>query len=124
MYAKIMIGEKEVELAANAATPFFYTAVFKKDLMKEQAPLFSGKTDPAESFGLVNELAFIMAMNAQRSMDDMLKLTQDDYIGWLSGFEVFDLMSASQNILAVYLGNNKMLSKSKKEGGRQTGRTQ
>ena len=124
MYAKITIGSKEVEMAASAATPFCYSALFKKDLIKEQAPLLSGKQDPAEAIGMINELAFVMAMNATRKLDEMRKLTEDDFIEWLSRFEVFDMMAAANDILGVYLGNTKMLSKSKKGTGQQTGRTQ
>lgn len=124
MYAKIMIGDKEVELAANAATPIFYTDTFKKDFYKVTAPLFSGKSDPAENIGIITELAFIMAMSPHRGFKEMRALKFDDYVEWLTGFENIGIYNAMKDILDVYLGNNKTLSTQKKEEGQQTGRTQ
>lgn len=125
MYAKVTIGSKEVEMAASAATPFFYSSIFKgKDLMKEQAPLFSGKVEPAESFGLIYELAFVMAMSAEKKLSEMRKLTEDNFAEWLEQFDMGEMLEAANEILAVYIGNSKMLSASKKETGPQTGLTQ
>lgn len=113
MYAKINIGAKEVELAANAATPIRYASVFHEDPMK----MFNEiqKTDDAEgsASGLIMRLCFIMAMQAKRK--DLSRVSEEDYITWLEDFEVMDFVDAANDIMAVYLGNKNMFSDPKKK---------
>lgn len=122
MYAKIMLGDKEVELAANAATPHRFRKIFHRDPMKEFGAVYEGKVDQMESIDLFSQAAFVMNMAARKM--DLNNLSEDDYVEWLEDFETYDILEASQKILAVYLGNNKLLSESKKEEGQQTGRIQ
>lgn len=122
MYAKIMIGDKEVEMAANAATPHHFRNMFHKDPMKEFNAIFEDKLDQMEAIDTISQVAFIMNMSARKM--NIANLTEDDYIAWLEGFETYDFLTSTQKIVGVYLGNKQMLSDQKKEEGQQTGRTQ
>ena len=122
MYAKITIGSKEVELAANAATPRHFRNIFHRDAMKEFGEIYEGKISEMESIDLFEQAAFVMNMAARKM--DMRSLTEDDFVEWLSDFETYDFIEENQKIVAVYLGNKKLLSESKKEEGQQTGLTQ
>lgn len=101
-YAVIKAGEKEIPMLASAATPKFFWEFFHKDLI---GSLNKTNVTDEEIVGLIPELAFIMAKNAEGS--DMFKLTQADYYSWLEGFEPFDLIGVdtAMEILKLYSNN-------------------
>lgn len=110
MYRKIMIEGNEMELSANAATPFRFKQVFGKDLLA----IFSNE-QKAEQEGLeaVSELAYIM--NKQATKADMAKLTFEDFIEWLEGFGPMAFVNASEDIIAVYTDQSRATSTPKVE---------
>lgn len=105
MYKKLTIDGKEMEFAANAATPFRYKQVFHKDVLQ----IFSNE-EKAETEGVeaVTELAFIMCKQAEKA--DMGKLTQDEFIAWLEGFGPMAFVEAAEDILSVYMGTRETSS--------------
>ena len=105
MYGKINIGDKEVELAANAATPFRYKQVFGKDIFQ-----ILGNEEKAQTEGVeaVTQLAFIMNKQAQKA--DMNKLSYDEFITWLEDFGSMAFIEASEDILNLYMENEKTTS--------------
>ena len=98
MYKTLTIGGKKLELTANAATPFRFRQVFKKDLLQ-----ILGNEQKAEAEGIeaVTELAFIMAKQAEKA--DMGKLNEDEFINWLEGFGAMDFINSAEEILTIYM---------------------
>ena len=99
MFAKLKIGEKEVELSANAATPFRYKQVFHKDIF---SVFGNEKKAEEEGFETIAQLAYVMAKSAEKA--DMNKLNEEDFIGWLEGFEPMDFANSAEDILNTYMG--------------------
>lgn len=98
MFKKVTIGGREVELAANAATPFRFKQVFQKDLLQ-----ILGNEKKAEEEGVdaVTQLAYIMAKQAEGV--DMNKLTFDEFIAWLEGFSAMAFIEAAEDIVNAYM---------------------
>lgn len=98
MYKTVTIGGKQVEMLANAATPYRYSQVFHDDFMQE---ITTDVTD-AKATNLFTRLGYIMAMQAAKS--DMAKLNVESFIAWLEQFGPQDVVEALQDIAAVYSG--------------------
>ena len=98
MFKKLTIDGKEIEFAANAATPFRYKQVFQRDLLQ-----ILGNEDKAEKEGVeaVTQLAFIMAKQAEKA--DMAKLTTDEFLTWLEDFSAMAFVENAEDILNVYM---------------------
>ena len=98
MYKKITVDGKEMEFAANAATPFRYKQVFHKDLLA----IFSNE-EKAQSEGVeaVTELAYIMSKQAEKA--DMNKLNYEEFINWLEDFSPMAFVETAEEILNVYV---------------------
>lgn len=98
MFKKLTIDGREIELAANAATPFRFKQVFQKDLLQ-----ILGNEDKAEKEGVeaVTQLAFIMAKQAEKA--DMAKLTNDEFLTWLEDFSAMAFVESAEDILNVYM---------------------
>lgn len=97
MFKTVMIEGKELELLANAATPFRFKQVFHKDLF---AVFTNAEKAEEEGFEAVTELAYIMARQAEKA--DMNKLNEDDFMSWLEGFGSMAFAEAAEDILNVY----------------------
>lgn len=98
MFKTLTIDGKEIEFAANAATPFRFKQVFKKDLFA-----ILGNEDKAQNEGVeaVTQLAYIMAKQAEKA--DMNKLNEDGFIEWLEGFGSMAFVESAEDILNVYM---------------------
>lgn len=98
MFKKLTIDGREIEFAANAATPFRYKQVFQKDLLQ-----ILGNEEKAENEGVeaVTQLAFIMAKQAEKA--DMGKLTTDEFLAWLEDFSAMAFVENAEDILNVYM---------------------
>lgn len=98
MFKTLEIGGKEVELVANAATPFRYKQVFQKDLFQ-----VLGNQEKAEAEGVeaVTQLAYIMAKQAEKA--DMTKLNYEGFIEWLEGFSAMAFVESAEDILNIYM---------------------
>lgn len=95
-------GGRPLELAANAATPYRFKQIFKKDLFQ----LFTSAAIKGEESGIdiadsLPELAYIMNMQANKK--DMNSLSYDDFMEWLEGFGPMDLIYAGEDIMNFYL---------------------
>ena len=97
MVKTITIDGREVKLAANAATPFRFRQMFKKDLLQ-----ILGNEEKAEAEGIdaVSGLAFIMAKQAEGA--DISKMTENDFIAWLEEFGPMAFIESAQDILEAY----------------------
>ena len=109
MYKEIQIGERTIGLKATASTTYRFKQVFKRDILKVMMDT-SGAQQAEEDD--VMRLAYIMAMSARG--EDMSKLNEDSYIGWLDQFDPMDLFIAQEDILEVFQGNRKTEETQKK----------
>ena len=98
MFKKVNVDGKDIELIANAATPFRFKQIFHRDLLQ-----ILGNEEKAESEGVeaVTELAFIMAKQAEGF--DMNKLNEEEFINWLEGFSAMAFINSAEDILNVYM---------------------
>ena len=97
MFKTVTIDGKEMEFAANAATPFRYKQVFHKDLLAIFADEQNAQTQGVEA---VTELAYIMAKQAEKA--DMSKLNYDEFIQWLEDYSPMAFVETAEEILSVY----------------------
>lgn len=101
MFGKVTIGKHEVEMAANAATPFRFTQIFGDDFMSE---ITTDLTD-AKATTVFTRLAYVMACQAEKK--DMSKCNEDTFVRWLEQFEFQDFVGALPEIAAIYAGTAK-----------------
>lgn len=113
MYGEIKIGQQSVAMAANAASPIFYKSIFHKDFLTQ---VQQDDPDPM----LFAEMGYVMAMQSDHSIEEMTKLSQADYIEWLTQFEAMDIVTKTGEIGNLYFGQTKETSKAKKKEDRQT----
>lgn len=109
MYRDIKIGSKTVGMLANAASPYLFKQIFKRDFLKEsQAKEF----DPS----LIEMMGFVMAKQAEtEQFSDLLKLNESAYFEWLAQFEPLDVLSAGTEISSLYMGQTLSTSVPKNE---------
>ena len=122
MLKQITVGEKELNLLANAATPIRYKMVFGSDLMVEFNQLNTGKKDGGEMLEITTQLAFIMNRQADCDKRELAALSKDSYIEWLEDFGPMDFVNASEEIINTYLGTTGTSSKPKKAAGQPKGK--
>ena len=116
MRGKIRIGENDVEMLANAASPVLFKKVFRVDWFKTMSDT---QTDESgiEGIGHFEEMGFIMAMQAVKTTAQLMGLCYDDYLQWLEQFESEDLMIAVTDIANIYRGQEVTYAEPKKEDG-------
>lgn len=110
MRQNIFIGSKSVEMVANAATPFRFRNVFKKDLLK----IFSNPSEDNVSAQLEagQMLAYIMAKQAEGV--DMNKLTEEQFYVWLEDFSSSDMYDSLEAIVNLWQATGETSSTPKK----------
>jgi hypothetical protein len=108
MRGTIKIGDKNLEMVANGATPFIYKRVFRRDFLA---------TTQTDDLNVYSELAYVMTMQAGgKPMSELLNtLTVDDFYEWVADFEAMDLITAAGDIFALYQGQSQPSSTSKKK---------
>lgn len=114
MYREIKIGAKNVPMLANGATPIRFRMVFGKDIMNEFNKV---NDDMGKATDSISELAFIMAKAAEAQTEgkSLATLNQDTFVEWLEQFEPLDIVMSADDIVNLYLGNEKTLSEDKKK---------
>ena len=110
MFKTVKIDGKEMELVANAATPFRYKQVFKQDLFSVFGNEKRAEEEGAEA---VMRLAYIMAKQAEKA--DMAKLNEEDFISWLEGFSAMAFINAADEIVNAYMDSTKGTATPKEE---------
>lgn len=112
MFATIHIGDKDVGMLANAASPYIYKQVFQEDLLQKFTNM--GK-DPDNSVG--EKMGFIFTKQAETSdVSELMKLTMNDFLEWLEDFDPLDILMASEEIVSLYQKQKKGTSAPKKQG--------
>ena len=84
---------KEIELECNAATPLIYKRIFGKNLFDE----FTKMNDLAidDKLEVINSLVFVSNKMATLPFKEVLSLKMDDYIEFLTSFDMDDLMDVN-----------------------------
>lgn len=112
MERTINIDGKDVKFKATAATIRKYRALFGRDLLldfqKLQDASTSGETLTADSLLIFENMAFVMAKQADPTIPD----NPDD---WLDGFGIFSIYVILPQIVELWQLSNLPLSESKKK---------
>ena len=117
MFKVVRIGEKDVEMLANAASPYRYKRIFREDFIKAA---FENNGKPAESLDLFTKMGYVMAMQAAKA--DLDKLNEDTFLEWLEGFDAKELQDAIGDIAGVYMPNTETESSPKRKADRPKGK--
>lgn len=88
-YTTKMTGQT-LKLEANAAAPYVYKAIFKKNLFAEFETL--QEKDDADKTSLIDGLTFTFAMMAEKPLREVLSLTIVDFYEFLTRFETIELV--------------------------------
>lgn len=115
MYGKVQIGDREVELVANAASPYRFKQIFREDFLKRA---IETNENEAESIDLFVKMGFIMAKQAEKA--DFSKLNEDVFIAWLEEFEPNDVQIAAGDIANIYSGNAETKVSPKRKAARRS----
>lgn len=112
MFATIRIGDKDVGMLANAASPYIFKQVFGEDLLLKFTQM---KSEADNSIG--EKLGFIFAKQAEISdSSKLMKLNMNDFLTWLADFDPLDVFMASEQIVLLYQNQKKGTSTPKKQG--------
>lgn len=107
MRGTVRIGERDVDMVANGATPFIYKRIFRRDFLT---------TTQTDDMNVYTELAFVMSQQAVKPMSELLNnLTVDNFFEWVEGFEAMDIVNKAAEIFAIYQGQANPSSTSKKK---------
>ena len=97
----IKIGDKEVRFRTSAAIPYLYKNKFNEDIFLAIKKVSDGykKTKknelPVEVLEIVQQMAYIMAKHADKSVTD-------DFVEWLGDFESYDIYMCASEILKLW----------------------
>lgn len=116
----IQIGGTQMEMAANAASPFLYRKIFGEDFLQL---IYSAGDEYKNQDGAVAQMAYIMAMTAKMEegeigLQDLYGLTKDDFLMWLMSIdEPMAFADAAGDIVGLYMKTTKTTSTPKKPKG-------
>ena len=113
MKDKVTIGNKNVEMVANAATPVFFKQIFHEDFFI-LAENFSKSPTNGESVDIYSRIGFVASQQAKKNDEEMSSLTFGDYVKWLKQFEAYDMAQAVDSIAEVYAHQAEPTAKPKK----------
>lgn len=114
MRGTIKIGDKDVEMLANGASPFLYKRIFHRDFL-----IATGNKKEMD-MDVITEMGFVMHLQTQKEFKEILdSVTQADFYEWVGEFEALDLPMAAPNIFALYKGQEEITTTSKKNRRRQ-----
>ena len=99
MTGKTNIGGIEIELKANAATPFRFKQAFGLDFFQ----ISTEDLTDAQAVDTYQRLAYIMAMQAEGA--DMSKLNEDTFLAWLEQFDAQAMIEGLTDVASIYAGN-------------------
>lgn len=108
MYGTIKIGNKDVEMIANGATPFWFNQIFHEDFFTEASKL----GEDGVTANVFMRIAFVMAKQA--SVKDMKKVNEGQFMDWLAEFDPMDLPNALADIVDFYQSQTQGTATAKK----------
>ena len=108
MKGTVKIGEKEVGMVANAASPYIYKQIFHEDFL---AKMQEGQPDA----DLFQKMGFVMAKQYElEKMSELMKLTVESFYEWLMEYDAMEIILATDKILEIYMAQAKSSSVPKK----------
>lgn len=112
MYQVIKIGEKDVEMVANAATVYRYKQIFHEDYFVR---INAKDNDGFSNLEIFTRMGFVMAMQAEKK--NMAKLNEENFFEWLEQFNPMDVNLAVDAIARLLNGSSEGTADPKKESG-------
>lgn len=110
MKGTVQIGDKKIDMVANAFSPYLYKQIMREDfLVKVQ------EKDPDPD--LFVKMGFVMAKQAELERSELYKLSMEEYFEWLEGFDPMDPMLATDAIAKIYFDQEQNSSLPKNEAG-------
>jgi hypothetical protein len=110
MRGTVRIGQYDVDMLANGASPFIYKRIFKKDFFTAIGDAKNVDIDT------VTEMAYVMHLQTEKTFKDILDtVTISDFYEWIAGFEALDFPMASSKIMGIYYDNQKGTATPKKK---------
>lgn len=110
MRGTVKIGRCDVEMVANAASPYLFKTLFHEDfLLKVQ------EKEPEPD--LFVRMGYVMAMQAAKKTPEVLKLKTEDFLAWLEQFDALAPILATKEISEIYYGQTESTSVPKNEAG-------
>ena len=107
MRGTVKIGDRDVVMVTNGATPFLYKKVFRKDFLA---------TTQKEDLDVYTELGYIMAMQAERPLAELVNgLSIEDFYKWVEEFEAMDVVNCAADIFRIYQAQSTPTSTAKKK---------
>ena len=113
MYQEIRIGDKDVQMVANAATAYRYNQVFHEDLLSFFTSSGKVKKTDSDYITVSQKLAFVMSKQAEKV--DFSKLNEDAYVEWLEDNDQFELIQVASDIIDIYQKNQRGSVEAKKK---------
>lgn len=124
MYKEVFIDRVDGEqvatgLLANAATPYRYKQIFGEDLLTK----FANAQTEVEGRAIYQieflpELAFVMALQAEKDPAKLDKVTRADFFAWIEQYESFAFETKADEIIDVYVRNMSGTSEAKKNSAK------
>ena len=124
----VRVGGREVRFRSSAAIPRLYRIKFKRDIFKDLSRLESsykkksadaaeesGSTFEVEDLEIFENVAYIMALHADKSVPGSIE-------DWLDQFEMFSIYEILPEILELWGDNLATDIESKKNLARVTGK--
>ena len=124
----VRVGGQEVRFRSSAAVPRLYRIKFKRDIFKDLSRLESsykkksadaaeesGSTFEVEDLEIFENVAYIMALHADKSVPGSIE-------DWLDQFEMFSIYEILPEILELWGDNLATDIESKKNLARVTGK--
>lgn len=111
----VKIGDKEYRMCAAASVNIAYFNLFHEDFIALMNP-----DEPVKAITPFTKMAFVMNMKAEKTKEEMQKLTMADYEAWMDEFSFGDLVAAMADIQELYLGSATPSVNSKKNSEEQT----
>ena len=119
MFKTITIGEHEIDFLATAATPIRFNQVFSGEDF--YGIITSEKMSDSTGTIAITKLAYVMAMQARNSKDDLPfpkvdyhALNNDTFVEWLEQFDPQDINDRLAEIAEVYMTSKKSVASPKK----------
>ena len=108
MRGLIKIGDREIEMAANAASPFIYSKIFQEDFEQN-----------VESVTSWRKMTYVMVKQAELGEKELLKgtCTEEDFIDWLIEFEPMDFVELMEKATDLYMKQKEPKSVPKNQAG-------
>lgn len=112
MKGTFKINGEDMELVANAASPYIYKQVFQEDFL-----IATTKEEPDPQ--LMEKMAYVMYKQAEVSdISQLMKLSLDGFYKWLEGFEPMTFVDGElvQELTNFYFKQTKSSAIPKNEG--------